>query len=169
VLEIIKLIHKSGVSVLDLADEILTASYNLGNDKSESAQIASKDLPNSSEFNLHSLRGKLMDMYIPQAIQKNLSFEVYILGKSKEVAFPKNKLLHIIGNLVSNAIKFTPEGGKVIVNLDLKDEKDTALLKIEVQDNGRGISKDKIGEILFGSTCSTNGTKGEKGYGFGLE
>jgi signal transduction histidine kinase len=42
-------------------------------------------------------------------------------------------------------------------------------LKIEVLDNGRGISKDKIGEILFGSTCSTNGTKGEKGYGFGLE
>jgi signal transduction histidine kinase len=169
VLEFIKLIHKSGESVLDLADEILTASYNSENVKSDSDKTSSKNHPNSSEFNLHSLRGKLVDMYIPQALQKNISFEVQILGESQDVAFSKNKLLQIIGNLVSNAIKFTPESGKVKVNLNLMEEKETTTLQIEVQDNGKGISKDKIEEILSGSTCSTKGTQGEKGYGFGLE
>ena len=81
----------------------------------------------------------------------------------------KNKLLQITGNLISNAMKFTPNGGNVIADLNLKVEKgQTNNLRIKVSDTGVGLDKAGIDKILAGTATSTDGTGGEPGYGFGL-
>lgn len=156
-LEFIKLIHKSGNTILELADEILSAEKN--------KSVAIK----GNEMDMQSFKDKLEKLYIPQAKSKNILFEVNINPRAMGIPFPKNKLLQITGNLISNAIKFTPNGGKVSVGLDLDISNSKYNLNIKVQDSGVGISPEKIDIILNGSASSEKGTEGEKGYGFGLQ
>ncbi|OOG76568.1 histidine kinase [Algoriphagus sp. A40] len=156
VLEFIDLIQKSGKSLLELTDEIL------------SSNLAGQKHPKKSEFTLLSLKEKVLDMFGPQAITKNVVLTVQASVSMTEIPFQKTKILQILGNLISNSIKFTPAGGKVEVRLDLEIQKQEKILKLKVKDNGIGITPDKIEEILCGGTASSMGTSGEIGYGFGL-
>lgn len=153
-MEYISMINKSGLSLLELAEEIL----------SEDQQQALAD----NEFNLPLFKEKLIKLYQPQAKVKALDFEVYLEAGNETVPFSKNKLLQIAGNLISNAIKFTPERGKVVVSLGLVLNADEKLLNITVNDTGVGIDADAVERIIIGKAESTPGTQGEKGYGFGL-
>lgn len=75
----------------------------------------------------------------------------------------------VIRNLISNAIKYTSEGGKIEVVLD-EINKSNNTCTLTIIDNGVGISKEaqlKIFEIE--STVSTLGTNDEKGTGLGLK
>lgn len=153
-MEYIGMINKSGLSLLELAEEIL----------SEDQQQALAD----NEFNLPLFKEKLLKLYQPQAKVKALDFEVYLEAGNETVPFSKNKLLQIAGNLISNAIKFTPERGKVVVSLGLVINADEKLLNITVNDTGVGIDADAVERIIIGKAESTPGTQGEKGYGFGL-
>lgn len=155
ILEFVKLIHKSSRSILDLADEILTEDQEV-------------KLVAPSEFNLSVFREKLIRLYLPQAQSKSINFQVIVSQGTQSIPFPKNKLLQIAGNLISNAIKFTPEGGKVQVALDLNVHSDKNILAITVQDSGYGMTEDTIRQILKGESSSSDGTSGEIGYGFGL-
>ena len=76
--------------------------------------------------------------------------------------------MQITGNLISNAIKFTPENGTVSVRLALETDDVENILNIAVADTGGGIDRPAINAILSGSAASTNGTIGEQGFGFGL-
>ena len=155
VMEFINLIHSGSKSILDLADEILT-------DDNQVKQL------HSSEFNLTSFQDKLIQLYNPQAISKQLNLHIKINQATQHIPFSKNKLLQITGNLISNAIKFTPVGGKVIVELDLLVKSDKNILRISVTDTGVGLNEAEIEKILNGDSQTTTGTGGEKGYGFGL-
>ena len=159
VLEFINLIQKSGKSLLELANEILTTSKTI-----ETKQEIIK--PN--EFNLQVLKDKLEKLYSAQAKPKHINFSVNIIDNNGEIPFSKNKILQIAGNLISNAIKFTPENGSVIINLSLNLEKDGKKLQITVIDTGIGMNEEAIQQIQSGTASSTEGTGGEQGYGFGL-
>jgi signal transduction histidine kinase len=155
VLEFINLIQRSGRSLLELADEILTAD------------APRRDLK-ADEFNLLVFKDKLEKLYTPQAMNKKILFTVDTSVNSSTIPFAKNKLLQITGNLISNAIKFTPVNGKVTVGLSLKIAETQNLLQINVTDTGVGLSQQGIDTILNGEAKSTDGTGGEQGYGFGL-
>ncbi|WP_454800868.1 GAF domain-containing sensor histidine kinase [Mucilaginibacter phyllosphaerae] len=155
VLEFINLIQRSGRSLLELADEILTA------DKPQRELKA-------DEFNLIVFKDKLEKLYTPQAISKKIKFTINTSVNSATIPFSKNKLLQITGNLISNAMKFTPINGAVMVDLSLKIQESQNLLQINVTDTGVGLSQDAVSAILSGKAESTNGTGGEQGYGFGL-
>lgn len=159
VLEFINLIQKSGHSILELADEILSIDKKL---------LKSPEL-GSDEFNQIALKEKLLKLYTPQAVNKKIKFEVMTSADTQAIPFLKNKLLQIVGNIVSNAMKFTPAGGSVTVNLGL-DVLTTGsnTLQIKVEDTGVGITAEKIDQILSGNGETTVGTSGEQGYGFGL-
>lgn len=158
ILEFMNLIHKSGRSILELADEILSA------DKKD------KKVPElkGNEFNLLVFKDKLEKLYVPQAMNKHIKFTVNTSSQSETIPFSKNKLLQITGNLISNAIKFTPDSGDVTVGLELIENEKENVLQIKVKDSGVGLNADGIATILQGNATSTNGTGGENGYGFGL-
>ena len=154
IVEINQLIADGGTSILDLADSILSK---------EVSEIES----DGSQFNLSHFKEKLEQLYTPQAMNKQIEFSVVTKNPSKK-SFSKNKLLQITGNLISNAIKFTPQSGSVKVDLELKEDKDNNQLNIIVSDSGVGIDPQIIENILKGDVNSTSGTSGENGYGFGL-
>jgi len=76
--------------------------------------------------------------------------------------------LQITGNLISNAMKFTPRDGRIIVDLNLVVKEHTNQLQMKVTDSGVGLDEEGINKILKGNATSTDGTGGEQGYGFGL-
>ncbi|QXU42101.1 GAF domain-containing sensor histidine kinase [Pedobacter sp. D749] len=155
VIEFIKLIHSGSKSLLDLADEILSDHNEV-------------KAPGMNEFDLSSFRAKLLELYGPQAAYKKINLKISINPDKKNIVFSKNKLLQISGNLISNAVKFTPAGGTITVELDLLVKQEANILQILVADSGVGISEDEIVEILTGGMGTKQGTGGEKGYGFGL-
>jgi len=77
----------------------------------------------------------------------------------------KNSTETIIRNLLSNALKFTPSGGKVSLIADISAN----MVEIIISDTGVGISKEKLTTLFdFSSKRSEKGTSGEKGIGLGL-
>lgn len=103
--------------------------------------------------------------YISNRVQmdaKDLSIKITV--PSGLFVFADSVMLtSVCSNLLGNAIKFTPRGGKIEINAkELADK-----ILITISDTGVGIKKDRLPEI-FNITKSTKGTEGEKGSGFGL-
>jgi signal transduction histidine kinase len=158
VLTFVNMIQKSGTSLLDLANEILSAP--------KTNQLAGDIF--LEEFNLAALRNKLEKLYLPQAITKNISYTVMVKGGNDTLPISKNKLLQVAGNLISNAIKFTPQGGNVSAELSLSATDKGKNLQIRVEDSGIGVDEESIRQIMNGDAVSNSGTQGEQGFGFGL-
>ena len=157
-MQLLELINKGGRSVLDLADEILSNFK----ETSESAKVLEHQL------NLNTLKAKLINLYGPQAKSKSIDFSINLNSDKADVTFSKYKLLQIFGNLITNAIKFTPKNGSVTIDLSLNRQPDHALHFV-IKDTGVGMDRKKLDEILSGKAKSTAGTKDERGFGFGFQ
>jgi signal transduction histidine kinase len=75
---------------------------------------------------------------------------------------------NVAGNLISNAIKFTPKKGSVHVKMDIDKLKEGKRLIIEVSDTGVGINEKQLHLMQNGESISTVGTIGEQGFGLSL-
>lgn len=154
-LELISSIKHAGQSVIELADGIMK-------------QKESKEIVTDRELTTASLRDKLEQLYGPQAKSKEIDLTIICAEESSFLVFPKAKLLQIIGNLLSNSLKFTPAGGTVTVDIFHSEEFGLRRLELRVSDSGEGMEKSKIEDIFSQKEISTSGTDGEKGFGFGL-
>jgi signal transduction histidine kinase len=76
----------------------------------------------------------------------------------------KNMIELVLRNLLSNALKFTPEKGKIIIGIN----ETSAGIEIFVKDTGRGIGPEALQKINQHNYYSTNGTAQEPGTGLGL-
>ncbi len=97
-----------------------------------------------AELDLADLARRVVDMSRPTADQRGLSLEVPELESTSDVHGDPHRLEMIVTNLVSNALKFTPEGGKVTVSVVLDEA--TAILR--VTDTGPGIDEDQQKRIF---------------------
>lgn len=103
----------------------------------------------------------LLENAIKDKDHKVLSF----IDASIEVWADRNMLSLIIRNLLANAIKFTPDNGKIVLTASTNLEEATVVVK----DNGVGISEENLSSILSNQQpFSTRGTNMEKGTGLGL-
>jgi signal transduction histidine kinase len=150
-----KLINESGTSAINLLEDILNAELD----------AAQQQAGNS--YTLHTLKDKLVDLFTLRALKKSISFAINISLDTASSSFAKGQLLQIIGNLISNAIKFTPVGRQVTVNLNL-EILPLPKLYIQVTDSGVGMETAQVTALLEGLGHSTTGTDGETGYGIGL-
>jgi signal transduction histidine kinase len=99
------------------------------------------------------------------ATEKKQSFDLNVAPKLPKVLADKDKLAAALTNLVSNAIKYTPEGGKVTVRVDA----DAARVLFMVEDSGIGISAEDVPKLcgkFFRSSDSR--VQAEVGTGLGL-
>jgi signal transduction histidine kinase len=78
----------------------------------------------------------------------------------------QNMLMTVIRNILSNAIKFTENGGSILVKSSMMDEGN---VQLEVTDTGMGIAKDQQQKLFdYKITSPTKGTNSELGSGLGL-
>jgi signal transduction histidine kinase len=123
--------------------------------------------------------------FMPQAERKSISLTSKVLNKQiPEIAFDEIRVSQVIDNLLSNSLKFTPEKGKINVEIDYKvihpDSKDAASIGeffsldkyiiISVSDNGVGISSEQQKYLFSKYTQAKNTTEelATKGTGLGL-
>lgn len=97
---------------------------------------------------------------------KNKEIEMQIISSNACSAYiDANQITTVVRNLISNAIKFTPNNGKIIVRVD----DDGEFWSVSISDNGIGIDKKDIKKLfLIDSNPTTIGTSQEKGTGLGL-
>ncbi|MFN3781319.1 MAG: ATP-binding protein, partial [Candidatus Kapaibacteriota bacterium] len=123
---------------------------------------------NPVELNLKYVLENTISFFQDSAKQKN----IVLLSRIEEntiVFADANCLGTILRNLISNAIKFTNEGGVIRIYSQQVEEDGKLFEKISVQDNGIGISyeiQEKLLQLDFHYT--TLGTKNERGTGLGL-
>ncbi|WP_159453661.1 sensor histidine kinase [Ohtaekwangia koreensis] len=116
-----------------------------------------------SVFNLLNVIDENIDLLSAQALKKSINLT---LGsqKSIDVYADKDMIKLVLRNLISNAIKFTPENGLIEVSTRTEER----YTYISVRDTGTGLSPEDIGKILDKEYFTTYGTAGEKGSGLGL-
>lgn len=86
------------------------------------------------------------------------------INESTNVLADYNALSLVIRNLISNAIKFSEPGGKIVVS----DNHAGEVIVISVKDTGIGIPENAHNKIFQNNTWTREGTHNEKGTGFGL-
>ncbi len=108
----------------------------------------------------------LTESFFSMAEEKNLRLTFYTEEDQILMDFDEEKLQYIVYNLLSNALKFTPERGKVILHLKEEGE----YLKIKVQDTGKGISEEQMPYIFdrFYQVEGEGGVNYAEGTGIGL-
>ena len=96
-------------------------------------------------------------------LQSGLSYDIQ---DNTEVFADNNMLQTVIRNLVSNAVKFTPKGGKVSLSAKANSDKS---VEISIQDTGIGMSQAIVDNIFRPDVAtSRKGTDGEPSTGLGL-
>ncbi|WP_340105851.1 sensor histidine kinase [Rhodohalobacter sp. 8-1] len=111
-------------------------------------------------------------LYLPMAQNKDLSLSLrtYIDTEIRLTPDFYINLIQIAGNLVSNAVKFTPSGGSVNVVFTLDEGDDQTTLNITVVDSGKGMLPDQVSAFNQGKPVErANGTNGEQSFGIGLQ
>ncbi|SNQ60064.1 sensor histidine kinase [Candidatus Methanoperedens nitratireducens] len=78
------------------------------------------------------------------ALKKNITVSLDIPEKLPSVLADREKLIIVLNNLFENALKFTPDGGSIL--LSAKDEVDG--IEVKMKDTGVGIEKEKLGKIF---------------------
>ena len=104
-----------------------------------------------------------IEVYLPIARLKNIDLE-FDVSNDVMVFADRNMLFTVMRNLLNNAIKFTPEKGKIIVGFNNNQQ----FAKVWVKDSGVGISEVKKKEVFELASGNSKGTQGETGKGLGL-
>jgi signal transduction histidine kinase len=139
---------------------------NLINDILDLAKIeAGKMQVRVEEFSIHDVCEGLLNMFRPLAEKKNIDLRGLIdpgIGLLRQDVV---KLQQILSNLLSNALKFTPEGGRI----QLKAEPDGAYVRIIVADTGVGIAAEEQ-DLVFEKFRQAGNplTREHTGTGLGL-
>ena len=129
------------------------------------AQIeASRIELDPSSLDLAELASECVDALRPVAVESGVSIELVTHHPPPVVGDPR-RLAQVVDNLVSNAVKFTPDGGSIIVSV-AGDEK---RVRLTVKDTGIGIPADEQGQVFsrfFRSRTATE--RAISGTGLGL-
>ena len=113
-------------------------------------------------FSFNKLLFQVTKSLQPKLTEKNLELE-YEIDLDINLSTDEDRLKQILFNLIGNAIKFTDEGGKILIRTKLFNEK----LNVHVIDNGIGISRDNI-QLLFSPFQQVDQPKSIKTSGTGL-
>jgi signal transduction histidine kinase len=151
--ETIDLIRETSLNSLELINELLEVT-------NDGTKLTKKE-----NIEINSLLSHSVELLRFKAAEKNQQIKLMLLDKPLELFISREKIWRVMSNLISNAIKFSPE--KTIIYVKIEDHKNE--IEIRVKDNGIGIPakvKDKVFNMF--TEAKRPGTAGEKSFGLGL-
>jgi signal transduction histidine kinase/CheY-like chemotaxis protein len=154
--------------------EIKNASdYLLGllNDILDMSKIESEKIKLSQdEFSFFESVNEVCEIIRVRAEQKEINFIPSIQSVSKNIVIgDKVRIKQALINLLGNAVKFTPSGGEVRLNINVEEETNFFVkYHIECIDTGIGISDDVISNLFSSFQYNPNGSLQYAGSGLGL-
>ncbi|MEO7964292.1 MAG: ATP-binding protein, partial [Gemmatimonadaceae bacterium] len=130
------------------------------------ARVESGNVPyDIGDVPLGELLATCEALVAPQTRAKGLQLSIPTAMPFVRVRADREKAQQILLNLLTNAIKFTNSGGKIIVAYEVRDD----IVRIRVADNGRGIASEKLGVIFDPFVQVETGlTRTHEGVGLGL-
>jgi two-component system, NtrC family, sensor histidine kinase KinB len=156
-----------GGELRPLQSELVAAALNesenlddLMSDLTEVAEIDSgkRELKLEDIYPIQALN-KARDRYCDEAAAKHIHLEIQAYSDLPAVRVDRRALRSILDNLLSNAIRFTPDDGDVLLAAEeIKD-----FVQFTVRDSGRGIEAERLGAIFDRFSAFS-----EKGSGLGL-
>ena len=113
--------------------------------------------------NLNGLLHRLYDLYLPAAEENDLAWNLETPPHAVVIAADRIKIQRMIGNLLDNALKFVPSGGRIIIRL----EADEKTVRLHIIDNGPGIP-DRDKKRIFERFVRLDSSRTRRGNGLGL-
>ena len=120
---------------------------------------------------IEDIRQTLFELFDDEAKKKNIVLHYTINVEHDHVLTDTTKVKEIFVNILSNAIKYTPFGGSVMMNVDELpcDEPGYMIVRTRVSDTGIGMSQDYLTKIFDAFTRERNTTKSKiTGTGLGM-
>jgi signal transduction histidine kinase/AraC-like DNA-binding protein len=158
----LEMMYRNAVRLLGLINQLLDLS------KIDAGRLKVELI----EHDIYKVLRMITRSFTPLAERKKIDYRVEIPDGELITYFDHDKLDKIIANLLTNALKFTPEKGKVSCRIKLIDKKEGMIknfLEIVVQDSGRGIPAEQLEKIFdrFYQVADT-WKNGISGTGIGL-
>lgn len=153
--EYIENIHASGTHLLGLVNDIL----DLSKLESDNYVLVRRSLDPAT------LTNEVMRIFGPDLSAKAIAVEVDCAEAAKSLFADERSLVQLLNNLVSNAIKFTPSGGKIGISWK---KAPNGAITLTISDSGRGIPRDQIGRLTQRYFQVDPYVSQQKGTGLGL-
>ena len=151
-------IHSASSNLYDLLENLLSWSHTQRNSL----------IINKEEHNLFHLADDAIDSHMVNAEIKHVELENKV-DENATIVCDQYVTLTIIRNLLSNALKFTPSNGKIVVSNQIVEKEGIRYQQVSVADNGVGIAENRLETIFdFKLNDTTIGTANEQGSGLGL-
>jgi signal transduction histidine kinase len=108
---------------------------------------------------------EVLEKVDPVMQQKSITFTAELPEKMPEVRLDKDKFIAVLVNLLGNAAKYTPNGGRVTLRVKL----DNSLMQVDVEDTGVGIAPEEVSKVFEKFFRSSDPrVQNETGTGLGL-
>jgi signal transduction histidine kinase len=132
-------IHDSGTHLLEVINDIL----DLSNAESGKLRV------HFELFSIPKIIDKALHIVEGQAMERKIDIYTDFPPKLPKIIADRVRLVQILLNLLSNALKHTAEGGKITIRVRSEPGKnDITFFEIEVEDNGAGMSKEEIAKAF---------------------
>ena len=159
--EHLKKLQQSGNLLLSIINNVL-----------DMARIESGKMEIDENYGrIEDIRQTLFEIFGDEAKKKNIALHYTINVEHEHILTDTTKVKEIFVNILSNAIKYTPSGGSVMINIDelVCDEPGYMMVRTRVSDTGIGMSQDYLTKIFDAFTRERNTTKSKiTGTGLGM-
>lgn len=154
--ESISVVITAGRQLLDMIAEILMHAR----DSSEPLTLS------ASEFAIQDVLEQVTALNESLVAKKGLSLEQSLAAGLPPIRADRDKVCHVLTNLLGNAFEFTPGGGRVWINATMAHDGGEAIL-LEVGDTGRGIAPEHH-ELIFREFAQVDASASRAHHGTGL-
>jgi signal transduction histidine kinase len=120
-----------------------------------------------SEFHIAAVIAQVSALNEPLIAKKGLSLTVDVVPGVPSLLADREQVMHVVSNLLGNAISFTPAGGRVWVNVSCATFDDAQHVQVEVGDTGIGIAPEHH-DLVFREFAQVDPSPSRRHHGTGL-
>ena len=150
-------IINGGRQLLEMVGEILTYARGAANQLTLSP----------ARFEIREVIDQVVSLNESLAARKGLEIRRELADDLEPIVADRDKIAHVLGNLVGNAIDFTPKGGRVWVAATHTSERGRPHVLLEVGDTGIGIAEEHH-ELIFREFAQVDASAARQHHGTGL-